>query len=93
MMLAIRWVLARQPDEAAAEPMVHQTIRVDREQPISLDDLSARYQGQVTFTRLKHEHAANPARITDGSAWAGRADRGGPRAGGLRRDREPPPAR
>ena len=67
MMLAVAWVLTRQPDEVATEPLVHQTIRVDQDQPISLDDLSARYGGEVTFTRLRQRHAASPTQLAEGS--------------------------
>lgn len=65
MMLATAWVLRRHSDEAASEPLVHQTVRVDRPGQLSLRELRARHQGRVTFTRVKHQHAANPTQVVD----------------------------
>lgn len=65
MMLATVWVLRRHSDDAASEPLVHQTVRVDRPGPVSLRELRARHQGRVTFTRVKNLHAANPTQLVD----------------------------
>lgn len=63
MMLATAWVLRRHPDETIAEPLVHQTIRVDREEPVTVRELSDRYGGDVAFTRVKHRHAASRTQV------------------------------
>jgi len=63
MMLATAWVLRRHRDEAADEPLVHQTIRVDRAVPVTIGELTARYAGDVAFTRLKHQHAASRTQV------------------------------
>ncbi|WP_181309624.1 aspartate:alanine exchanger family transporter [Nocardioides campestrisoli] len=73
MMLAAAWVL-RRPSEAAAAPLVHQTIRVDRPERISVADLMARYDDHVTFSRLKHEHAANPTEVAEEGQTIGPRD-------------------
>lgn len=65
MMLATAWVLRRHPDEAIVQPLVHQTVRVDRSGPISLQSLRYQYAGDVTFTRLRHLHAASPTLVPD----------------------------
>lgn len=63
MMLATAWVLRRHPEEAVAEPLVHQTIRVDRDAPVAVHELIERYGGEIAFTRLKHQHAASSTQL------------------------------
>jgi putative transport protein len=63
MMLAVGWALRRQSGESQDEPLVHQTIRVDREPEVTIRELSEQYAGAVGFTRLKHRHAASTAHL------------------------------
>jgi putative transport protein len=63
MMLATAWVLRRHPEEPLAEPLVHETIRVDHDVPGTLRELADRYGGDVAFTRLKHLHAASRTQL------------------------------
>ncbi|HEX2894565.1 MAG TPA: TrkA C-terminal domain-containing protein [Marmoricola sp.] len=63
MMLATAWVLRRHPDEPLAEPLVRQTVRVDRQAPVSVKELSEQYGGDIAFTRLKHQHAASRTQL------------------------------
>jgi putative transport protein len=63
MMLATAWVLRRHPEEPMAEPLVHQTIRVDHDVPGTLRELAGQYGGEVAFTRLKHLHAASRTQL------------------------------
>lgn len=74
MLLAAAWVLRRQPGEAPDEPLVHQTIRVDRDLAITLGELSERYAGVIAFTRLKHQHAASRAQVAGGDDVLTRRD-------------------
>ena len=63
MMLATAWVLRRHPEEALAEPLVHRTVRVDRDSPVTVRALVEQYGGDVAFTRLKHQHAASRTQL------------------------------
>jgi putative transport protein len=63
MMLATAWVLRRHADEAPDEPLVNQTIRVDRAESVTIRELAERYHGDVAFTRLKHQHAASRTQL------------------------------
>jgi putative transport protein len=63
MMLAVAWALRRHTHEALDEPLVHQTIRVDHHASITVKELTDRYDGDVAFTRLKHEHAASRTQL------------------------------
>lgn len=74
MMLAAAWVLRRHSDEPASEPLVHQTIRVDRSEPVALGELRERYHDQVAFTRVKHRHAASPTELADDLVEVGPRD-------------------
>jgi putative transport protein len=74
MMLAVAWVLRRHPDEALDEPLVHQTIRVDLDAPVTIRDLGQRYHGDVAFTRLKHQHAASSTQVAGADEVLGRRD-------------------
>jgi putative transport protein len=74
MLLATAWVLRRHPDDAAADPLVHRTIRVDRDGPVPLGPLAAGYGGAVVFTRLKHQHAASTTELAGEDAVLGRRD-------------------
>jgi putative transport protein len=74
MMLAAAWVLRRHPDEALDEPLVHQTIRVDRDASVTVRELSERYGGDVAFTRLKHQHAASNTQVAGEDELLGRRD-------------------
>lgn len=74
MMLAAGWALRRQAEEEPDEPIVHQTIRVDRDTSTTVKDLAERYGGDVVFTRLKHQHAASRTELADEDATLGRRD-------------------
>jgi putative transport protein len=74
MMLATAWVLRRHPEEATAEPLVHQTIRVDKGGSVRIGELSERYGGDVAFTRLKHQHAASRTQVAGEDAVLGPRD-------------------
>lgn len=63
MLLAAAWVLRQRREEALDEPLVHETIRVDHDLSVTLRQLSEQYAGDVTFTRLKHQHAASRAQL------------------------------
>jgi putative transport protein len=74
MMLATAWILRRQPDEVAEEPLVHETIRVDCGTPVTIGEVARRYGGDVAFTRLKHQHAASRTELADQDETVGRRD-------------------
>lgn len=74
MMLAVAWVLRRHTDETLDAPLVHQTIRVDRQDPITIRELSEKYGGAVAFTRLKHQHAASRTQLAGEDEVLGRRD-------------------
>jgi putative transport protein len=74
MMLATAWVLRRHPDEAVAEPLVHETVRVDRDTPVTVRELTEQYGGDVAFTRLKHQHAASRTQLAGEQDVLGRRD-------------------
>ena len=63
MMLAVAWALRHDSEETVDEPLVHQTIRVDRDAPVTVRELAERYGGDVAFTRLKHQHAASHTQL------------------------------
>jgi len=74
MMLAAGWALRRQADETPDEPIVHQTIRVDRDTTVTVRELAERYGGDLVFTRLKHQHAASRTQLAGEDALLGRRD-------------------
>jgi putative transport protein len=74
MMLATAWVLRRHTEETLDEPLVHQTIRVDKDVSVTIGELSERYGGDVAFTRLKHQHAASHTQVAGEDAVLGPRD-------------------
>lgn len=74
MILAAGWVLRRQADEEPDEPIVHQTIRVDRNTETTVHDLAERFGGEIVFTRLKHQHAASRTELAGHTAQLARRD-------------------
>jgi putative transport protein len=74
MMLAVGWALRRHTDEDTAEPLVHQTIRVDADTPVTVRELGERYGGDVAFTRLKHQHAASRTQLAGEDELLARRD-------------------
>jgi putative transport protein len=74
MLLATAWILRRHSDEVLGEPLVHRTIRVDRDTPVEIRALKAKYGGDVVFTRLKHVHAASLTQLVGDDVVLGRRD-------------------
>ena len=75
MLLAAAWSLRHRGNEAPpSEPLVHQTIRAERGEGLSLSDIEERYDHKVTFSRLKHGHLANPTLVADDDELLGPND-------------------
>ncbi len=74
MLLATAWVLRRHADDTLDEPLVHRTIRVDRDTPVTIHALVERYGGDVAFTRLKHQHAASLTQLVGDEVSIGPRD-------------------
>ena len=61
MLLAASWSLRHRGNEAPpSEPLVHQTIRTERGEGLSLSGIEERYDHKVTFSRLKHSPPLQP---------------------------------
>jgi putative transport protein len=74
MLLATAWVLRRHPDDTLDEPLVHRTVRVDRDTPVTIHVLGEKYGGDVAFTRVKHQHAAGLTKLVGDDAVIGPRD-------------------
>ncbi len=75
MLLAAAWSLRHRGNEAPpSEPLVHQTVRAERGEGLSLSDIEQRYDHKVTFSRVKHSHLANPTHVAGDDEVLGRND-------------------
>lgn len=75
LMLAVAaWSLRRPGGESRREEIGHETIRVEVHEPITVDALSAAHGQDITVSRLKHAHAANPTMVPGGAETIGHND-------------------
>jgi putative transport protein len=75
MLAAAAWSLRhRGSEEPVAEPLVHETVRVERADGPSVAEVARAHGGAVTFSRLRHGHAANPTLVPDGDERLGPND-------------------
>lgn len=63
LMLAVAAWSLRRPGGESRREIGHETIRVEVHEPITVDALSAAHGQDITVSRLKHAHAANPTMV------------------------------
>lgn len=67
MLLAAAWTLAhRGAEQPATDPLVHETVRVDRTDRPTVGDILRRQRGRVVFTRLRR--GEDPEVLLEGGA-------------------------
>jgi putative transport protein len=75
MLLAAAWSLAhRGSEEPGTEPLVHQTIRVERTDAPTVGEVTLEFGSRVTFSRLRHGHVDSETLLADEHERLGRGD-------------------
>jgi putative transport protein len=74
MLVVAAWSLRRPGAEPRREEIGHVTVRVELDEPLTVAMLADAHDRQISVSRLKHAHAANPTIVPPGTETIGRND-------------------